>query len=98
MRSKFTVLLMPDIVIKHLTALAAADKKTVSKNPLFQYHGRAIPGKIDDEIQEGALESDLDIDTTNPNTDGDVDVDDPRTQLETLITDEDSSTDVPYGQ
>ena len=49
-RSKFTVLPMPDIVIKHLTALAAADKKTVSKNPLFQYHGRAIGGVNDEQI------------------------------------------------
>ena len=97
-RSKFTVLPMPDIVIKHLTALAAADKKTVSKNPLFQYHGRAIPDMINDEIQEGVLESDLDIDTTDPYTNGDVDVDDPRTQIETPITYEDSSTEVPYVQ
>ena len=97
-RSKFTVLPMPDIVIKHLTALAAADKKTVSKNPLFQYHGRAIPDMINDEIQEGALDTDLDIDTTDHHTNDDVDVGDPRTQLEIPISDEDSSTDVLYGQ
>ena len=41
-RSKFTMLPMPDLVINHLTALAAADKKTVNKDPLFQYHGRSI--------------------------------------------------------
>ena len=89
---------MPDIVIKHLTAPAVADEKIVSKNPLFQYHGRAIPDMINDEIQEGALESDLDIDSADPHTNDDVDVGDPRTQLEIPITDEDSSTDVFYGQ
>ena len=77
-RSKFAVLPMPDSVIKHLTALAAADKKTVSKNPLFQYHRCAISDMINNEIQEGDLESDLDIDTIDPHTNGDVDADDAR--------------------
>ena len=54
-RSKFTVLLMPDLVINHLTALAAADKKTVTKDPLFQYHGRSISASINDpETQDHA--------------------------------------------
>ena len=53
---------------------------------------------INDEVQEGALDTDLDIDTTDPHTNDDVDVGDPRTQLEIPITDEDSGTDVLYGQ
>ena len=44
--SKFT-----DLVINYLTALAAADKKTVSKDPLFQYHGCGISDSINDPCE-----------------------------------------------
>ena len=47
-RSKFTALPMPDLVINHLTAPAAANKKTVNKDPLFQYHERSISDSMND--------------------------------------------------
>ena len=34
---------MPDVVISHLNALAAKDKKTFSNTPDFLYHGLVIP-------------------------------------------------------
>ena len=41
-REKFHLLPMPDVVIQYLNALAAKDKKTVPRDPSFQYHGRDI--------------------------------------------------------
>ena len=38
-REKFHLLPMPDVVVSHLNALAAKDKKTISKEPYFLYHG-----------------------------------------------------------
>ena len=38
-REKFHLLPMPDVVISHLNALAAKDKKTLSRTPDFLYHG-----------------------------------------------------------
>ena len=65
--SKFTVLPMPDLVINHLTALAAADKKTVTKDPLFQYHGRSISASINDpETQDHHPIGDSHSDATYP--------------------------------
>ena len=34
---------MPDVVVSHLKALAAKDKKTISADPVFLYHGLVIP-------------------------------------------------------
>ena len=42
-REKFHLLPMPDVVISHLNALAAKDKKTFSNTPDFLYHGLVIP-------------------------------------------------------
>ena len=42
-REKFHLLPMPDVVISHLKVLAAKDKKTISANPVFLYHGLVIP-------------------------------------------------------
>ena len=41
-REKFHTLPMPDIVVNHLTAMAAKDRKTVPRDPTFQYHGTEI--------------------------------------------------------
>ena len=52
-REKFHVLPMPDIVILHLNAMASKDKKTISKDPAFLYHGRPIEQDPDtDPAQE----------------------------------------------
>ena len=52
-REKFRVLPMPDIVILHLNAMASKDKKTLSKDPAFLYHGRPIhPDPDSDPAQE----------------------------------------------
>ena len=45
-REKFHLLPMPDVVISHLNALAAKDKKTFSNSPDFLYHGLIIPDDI----------------------------------------------------
>ena len=42
-RQKSHLLPMPDVVISHLNALAARDKKTISADPVFLYHGLVIP-------------------------------------------------------
>ena len=42
-REKFHLLPMPDVVISHLNALAAKDKKTFSNTLDFLYHGLVIP-------------------------------------------------------
>ena len=42
-REKFHLPLMPDVVISHLNALAAKDKKTISADPVFLYRGLIIP-------------------------------------------------------
>ena len=34
---------MPDVVISHLNALAAKDKKTISADPVSLYYGLVIP-------------------------------------------------------
>ena len=45
-REKFHLLPMPDVVIYHLNALAAKDKKTFSNTTDFLYHGLVIPDDI----------------------------------------------------
>ena len=42
-REKLHLLPMPDVVISHLNAVAAKDKKTISADPVFLYHGPEIP-------------------------------------------------------
>ena len=54
-REKFHLLPMPDVVVSHLNALAAKDKKTISKEPSFLYHGLDVseetpPPDLEDEI------------------------------------------------
>ena len=34
---------MPDVVMSHLNALAAKDKKMISSDPVSKYHGLVIP-------------------------------------------------------
>ena len=45
-REKFYLPSMPDVVISHLNALAAKDKKTFCNTPGFLYHGLVIPDDI----------------------------------------------------
>ena len=45
-REEFHILPMPDVVISHLNALAAKDKKTLGVDPAFMYHGLVIPDEI----------------------------------------------------
>ena len=45
-REKFHILPMPDVVISHLNALAAKDKKTLGTDPAFIYHGLVIPDEL----------------------------------------------------
>ena len=42
-REKFHLLPMPDVVISHFNTLTAKDKKTISADPVFLYHGQVIP-------------------------------------------------------
>lgn len=42
-REKFHILPMPDVVISHLDALAVKDKKILSQDLTFLYHGFVIP-------------------------------------------------------
>ena len=45
-REKFHILPMLDVVISHINALAAKDKKTLGVDPAFMYHGLVIPDEI----------------------------------------------------
>ena len=53
-REKFTVLPMPDVVILHLNALAAKDKKTFSRDPTFLYHGSPVTALDDTDTDTDA--------------------------------------------
>ena len=46
---------MPDVVISHLNALAAKDKKTLGVDPAFMYHGLVIPDEIPHQDVEDTL-------------------------------------------
>ena len=45
-REKFHLPPMSDVVVSHLNALAAKDKKTISKEPAFLHHGLVMPDDI----------------------------------------------------
>ena len=49
-REKFHLLPMPDVVIYHLNALAAKDKKTFSNTTDFLYHGYTMISVIPADI------------------------------------------------
>ena len=62
-REKFHILPMPDVVIFHLNALAAKDKKTLGIDPAFMYHGIVIPDQILHQDVEDTHFSPLPTDT-----------------------------------
>ena len=54
-REKFHLLPMPDVVVSHLSALAAKDRKIISKEPSFLCHGLDVSEEtpkpdLEDEI------------------------------------------------
>ena len=64
-REKFHLLLMPDVIVSHLNALAVKDKKTISKEPAFLF----IPDDTPTSDLDDTYISPLPTETPHPTTD-----------------------------
>ena len=89
---------MPDLVIHHLTAPAAANKKTVNKDPLFQYHERSISDSMNDpKTQEHDPIGDSHSDATYPDliTDDITQATDYEDIINPIVNDDDNYHNIP---
>ena len=68
-REKFHLPPMSDVVVSHLNALAAKDKKTISKEPAFLYHGLVIPDDTPTSDLDDTHFSPLPTEASHPTTD-----------------------------